>query len=151
MSFFDTIRSKLTDARSALETEVAKFKNKDVLDALVAASTIVAAADGVIDASEKAKMVGVLKNSPLTSAYPVDQVIKSFTGHADRFDFDVDVGRSEALRVIGKFRSNPDVARMIVRSAVIIGKADGNFDASEKRAVEMIARELGINPAEFLS
>ncbi|AOH83320.1 hypothetical protein AWL63_04380 [Sphingomonas panacis] len=84
MSFFDTIRSKLTDARSALETEVAKFKNKDVLDALVAASTIVAAADGVIDASEKAKMVGVLKNSPLTSAYPVDQVIKSFTGHADR-------------------------------------------------------------------
>lgn len=151
MSFFDTLRSKLTDARSALETEVAKFKNKDVLDALVAASTIVAAADGVIDASEKAKMVGVLKNSPLTSAYPVDQVIKSFTGHADRFDFDVDVGRSEALRVIGKFRSNPDVARMIVRSAVIIGKADGNFDASEKRAVEMIARELGINPAEFLS
>ena len=151
MSFFDTLRSKLTDARSALETEVAKFKNKDVLDALVAASTIVAAADGVIDASEKAKMVGVLKNSPLTSAYPVDQVIKSFTGHADRFDFDVDVGRSEALRVIGKFRSNPDVARMILRSAVIIGKADGNFDASEKRAVEMIARELGINPAEFLS
>ena len=151
MSFFDTLRSKLTDARSALETEVAKFKNKDVLDALVAASTIVAAADGVIDASEKAKMVGVLKNSPLTSAYPVDQVIKSFTGHADRFDFDVDVGRSEALRVIGKFRSNPDVARMIVRSAVVIGKADGNFDASEKRAVEMIARELGINPAEFLS
>jgi len=151
MSFFDTLRSKLTDARSALETEVAKFKNKDVLDALVAASTIVAAADGVIDASEKAKMVGVLKNSPLTSAYPVDQVIKSFTGHADRFDFDVDVGRSEALRVIGKFRSNPDVARMILRSAVIIGKADGNFDASEKRAVEMIARELGINPAEFLN
>ena len=151
MSFFDTLRSKLTDARSALETEVAKFKNKDVLDALVAASTIVAAADGVIDASEKAKMVGVLKNSPLTSAYPVDQVIKSFTGHADRFDFDVDVGRSEALRVIGKFRSNPDVARMIVRSAVIIGKADGTFDASEKKAVEMIARELGIDPTEFLN
>ena len=76
---------------------------------------------------------------------------ESFNGHADRFDFDLDVGRSEALRVIGKFRSNPDVARMIVRSAVIIGKADGNFDAKEKGAVEMIARELGINPAEFLS
>nr|WP_165388307.1 tellurite resistance TerB family protein [Sphingomonas populi] len=151
MSLFDSIRSKLTDAKSALETEVTKFKNKDILEALVAASTLVAAADGVIDASEKAKMVGVLKNSPLTGAYPVDQVIKSFNGHADRFDFDLDVGRSEALRVIGKFRSNPDVARMIVRSAVVIGKADGNFDPSEKKAVEMIARELGVDPSEFLN
>jgi tellurite resistance protein TerB len=150
MTFFDAVRNKLADAKGALETEFTRFRNKDILDALVGASTFVAAADGVIDATEKTKMVGVLKNSPLTSAYPVDQVIKCFKEHSDRFDFDLDVGRSEALRIIGKYRSNPDVGRMIVRSAVIIGKADGDFDANEKKAVEAIARELGIDPVEFV-
>ena len=149
MGFFDSLKSNLNKAKDALGDEFTKFKNSAVLDAIVGGCTIVAAADGNIDSTEKQKMLGYLRTSPLTKAYPMDQVVKIFNEHSERFDFDVAAGRSEALRIIGKQRNNPDIARMIIRACIIIGGADGDFDDAEKDAVRMIARELGQNPGDF--
>ena len=80
----------------------------------------------------------------------MDAVVAAFESHTRRFDFDVDHGRSEALRIIAAQKKNPDVARSIVRGAVIIGKADGDFDPSEKAAIGAICRELGLNESEFI-
>lgn len=150
MSFLDKLKGIATGAQSAIEGEISRFRNRDALDALVGASVMIAAADGKITSDEKQKLLGFLKNSALTKAFSTDQVIRSFTEHADRFDFDADVGRMEALRVIGKQRANPETARAIARLAVMIGKADGDFDASERTQAEAIVRELGLNPGEFL-
>ena len=149
-SFFDSMKSSLSQATSRLQDDFARFKNKDVLDATIGACVIVAAADGEITAPEKQKLQGLVQNSALTKVYGVDQVIKTFKEHSDRFDFDADVGRSEALRIIGKQRGNPEIARSIVRGAVVIAKSDGSFDASEKAAIGVICRELGLDPAEFV-
>lgn len=44
-------------ARAGMTTEIAKFKNRDFMEADVTGCAIVAAADGSIDSSEKQKMV----------------------------------------------------------------------------------------------
>lgn len=150
MGIFDTIKSMAGNAQSAIEGEVSRFKNKDALDALVGASVMIAAADGQIAGDEKQKLLGFLKNSALTKAYSTDQVVKIFGEHADRFEFDNEVGQSEALRIIGKQRANVETARAIARLAVMIGKADGDFDATEKAVASRIVTELGLSPAEFL-
>lgn len=150
MSFFDKAKAAIKSASTSMGDEFARFKNKDVLDATVGACVIVAAADGKIDQSEKAKTLGLLQNSELTRVYSMDAVVAAFEAHAKRFDFDVDHGRSEALRIIAAQKKNPDVARSIVRGAVIIGKADGDFDASEKAAIGAICREIGLSESEFI-
>lgn len=150
MSFFDKAKAAIKSAGTSMGDEFARFKNKDVLDATVGACVIVAAADGKIDQSEKAKTLGLLQNSELTKVYSMDAVVAAFESHTRRFDFDVDHGRSEALRIIAAQKKNPDVARSIVRGAVIIGKADGDFDPSEKAAIGAICRELGLNESEFI-
>jgi len=150
MSFLDRLKGIASNAQTAIEGEISRFKNKDALDALVGASVMIAAADGNISGDEKQKLLGFLQNSALTKAYSVDAILSTFKAHADRFDFDAEIGRSEALRVIGKQRANVDTARAIARLAVMIGKADGNFDKDEQVQAEAIIRELGLNPGEFL-
>jgi tellurite resistance protein TerB len=150
MSFIDKAKAAIKGATTSLTEDFARFKNKDVLNATVGACVIVAAADGRIDQSEKSKTLGLIQNSDLTKVYSMVDVVSVFEAHTKRFDFDVDHGRSEALRIIGAQRKNPDVARSIVRGAVIIGKADGDFDAKEKQAVALICRELGLNESDFL-
>ena len=150
MGFLDKLKGYATSAQSAIESEVSRFKNRDALDALVGASVMIAAADGRITGDEKQKLLGFLQNSALTKAFSTDQVINSFTEHANRFDFDADIARSESLRIIGRQRANVETARAIARLAVMIGKADGEFDAAERTQAETIIRELGLNPGEFI-
>ncbi len=150
MSFLDKAKAAFKNAGASMSDEFARFKNKDVMDATVGACVIVAAADGKIDQAEKAKTLGLIRNSDLTKVYSMDAVVASFEAHAKRFDFDVDHGRSEALRIIAAQRKNPDVARSIVRGAVIIAKADGQFDQSEREAIRAICRELGVNDGDFV-
>lgn len=150
MGFFDKLKEMASSAQSAIEGEVSRFKHRDELDALVGASVMIAAADGKITGDEKQKLLGFLQNSALTKAYSVDQIVKAFGEHSARFDFDVEVGQSEVLRIVGKQRANVETARAIARLAVMIAKADGNFDESEKVATSRIVTELGLNPSEFL-
>lgn len=149
MAFWNDVKKAASGAMNSVSAELKKYQNKDVLDAMVGASVMVAAADGNIDASEKTKLLGYLKVSELTKVYPTDQVIDVFQKHSERFDFGVDIGKAEALRIIGRHRSNPDVARTIMRTVIMIANADGNFDANEKRVIQEIAKELGQNAADF--
>ena len=150
MGLLDKLKGFAQSTQNAIGDEIGKLRNADALDALVGASVMIAAADGNISGDEKNKLLGFLKNTALTKAYSNDKVISTFNAHADRFSFDADIGRSEALRIIGKQRSNVDVARAIARLCVLIGKADGEFDASERATATQIINELGLNPSEFL-
>ena len=148
MGILDNLKKGLTDARTRANEEISRFKNKEVLQAIVAGCTYIAAADGKITSEEKTKMLGFLRNSPLTAVYGVDDVKKLFEENAARFDFDVESGRIEALRIVSKLKGKAE-AGMLVRTCIVIGKADGDFDQNERRAVGEIARELGLNPADF--
>lgn len=149
MGFFDDLKTKCAEITQSLTTEFAKYKNKDVLNALMATCAYIAAADGTIDPSEKRKMVGFVKNSPIIGVFGDTAAIAVFNEHATRFEFDNEIGKAEALRVIGKYRDNDEIGRLIIRAGITIGSADGNFDPNEKVAVREICKELGQNPSDF--
>ena len=149
MGFFDTLKSKMGELRSGLETDLKKYKNKAVLQGMMAGCAYVAAADGEISPTEKQKMQGLVRNSSITSVYDGDEAIKIFNEFAGKFAFEFEAGKSEALLAIGKLKGDSAVARMIIRGCIIIGGADGDFDAHEKAVVREICRELGQNPADF--
>ncbi len=148
MGFLDNLKKGLNDARAKASDEITRFKNKDVLQAIVAGCTHIAFADGKVTQDEKAKMLGFLRTSPLTAVYGMNDVVNLFDENVKRFEFDTDSGRIEALRIISKLKGKPE-ASMLVRTCIVIGKADGDFDQNERRAVGEIARELGLNPADF--
>ena len=128
-----------------------RYKSQDVLDAVVAACALVAMADGYLDASERQKMLEFVHQSEELRVFDTNKVIQKFNLYISRMENDRIMGRAEAFRALGKIRTKPEIARLVARYCIAIGYADGNFDPNEQQMVADICRELGLNPAEFLS
>jgi tellurite resistance protein TerB len=146
---FNWLKDKGIEARMHLTAEVAKFRSRGFMEATVAACALVAAADGTISSEEKQKMAGFIRNSDELKHFAMSDVITFFEKVVGSFDFDAGIGKAEALKVIGRLRSNSEQARIMVRVACAIGASDGNFDQSERAVVREICVELGLNPSDF--
>ncbi|WP_040209620.1 TerD family protein [Neobacillus jeddahensis] len=128
-----------------------RYKSQDVLDAVVAACALVAMADGYLDTSERQKMLEFVHQSDELRVFDTNKVIQRFNLFISKMENDRMMGRAEAFRALGKIRTKPEIARLVARYCIAIGYADGNFDPNEQQIVSDICRELGLNPAEFLS
>lgn len=143
------LKDRSNEARSKMTAEVSKFRNREFMEAVVAACGMVAAADGHISPDEKRKMLGYLERAEELKHFETTKVIEFFNKVTGNYDFDSAIGKAEALKVIGKVRSKPEQARMVVRVACVIGASDGDFDDDEKATVRTICGDLGLDPAEF--
>ena len=149
MGILDDLKNQVEAVRSGIAGEIGRYKNRSFMLAIANGCALVAAADGHIDPSERAKMGKFIKSSDELKVFDVGDVIKAFNDAAEKFDFDYDIGMAECLKVIGAIRKDPGAARLLVRVCCAIGAADGNFDADEKRMVAAICGELGLQPSEF--
>lgn len=139
----------LKQAQQGLMDQISKFKNHDFMESVVAGCALVAAADGTITSDERQKMFKFIQNSDELKVFKTEDIMASWRKIIDKFAFDSQIGKAEALKVIGRIKGNPEAARLMIRVCCIIGAEDGNFDDDEKYIVVQICRELGINPAEF--
>ncbi|MES3020821.1 MAG: TerB family tellurite resistance protein [Pseudomonadota bacterium] len=148
MSFANFLSGLKTKA-GELKTEALKFKNKDFLNAAMAGSALIAMADGNVSSDEKQKMVKFIETHDALSIFTTSDVIKAFGDYVSQLEFDKDIGEAKAYQALGKMKSNGEAARLLVRMIIAIASADGKFDDNEKRVAVKIAKELGVNPAEF--
>lgn len=148
MSFTDWLKKNVTEARETLNTEITKFKSKDLLEAVVAGCALVAYADGNVTSEEKQKMMGFLRTSDQLKVFDSGDVIKIFQKYVEKFEFDNTIGVGEVMQAVGKFRGKPQ-AQLVVRVCCAIGAADGDFDEKEKAVVRRMCSELGLNPSDF--
>jgi tellurite resistance protein TerB len=143
--FLNNLKQKASD----LKNEVMKFKNKDFLNAAVSGSVLISMADGHVSSDEKQKMMRFIENYEALSVFSGKDIIESFQNIMTQIEFDKDLGEAKAYEAIRKMKGNDEGARLIVRLAIAIGGADGNFDDNEKRVARKLAMELGLNPADF--
>ncbi len=144
-NFIQQARSKLND----LKNEALKYKSKEFLNAALGGSAMIIMADGKIDPQEKVKMMGFIQNHEALSIYDTLEVVKTWKDYIETLELDVDIGEAKAMTALGKIKGKEDQAKLVLRMVCAIGAADGDFDADEKRVAANIAKELGLNPADF--
>ncbi|QTA91194.1 tellurite resistance TerB family protein [Desulfonema magnum] len=149
MGLFDNVTTWTKTQAANLTEGVKKFRNKNFMEATVAGCAIVAFANGIVKPEEKAKMAGFIRRSEALNVFDMSQVITAFEKYVQSFEFDLQIGKAEALRTISKIRKNSDEARLLIRVCSAIGAADGDFDEDEKQVVREICQELGLDPNEF--
>lgn len=149
MSLFDSLKQKVQEARSQLTLEVSKFRNREFMEACVASCALVAAADGNVSSAEKQKMMKFIQQSDELKVFDTKDVIDCFNKINANFEFDLEIGKAEALKVIGKLRDKPDAARLMVRVCVAIANSDGAFDEKEKQVIREICNDLGVPADSF--
>ncbi|MBL8485321.1 MAG: tellurite resistance TerB family protein [Rhodocyclaceae bacterium] len=148
MSFLDSLKQSVRDVTQSMNSELKKFRSKDLLQAIVAGSTMIAYADGEVSPAEKQKLLGYVRNSEQLSVFDTDKVIEAFNQYLGRFEFDPTIGTGEALQKISVFKGKPE-AHLIVRVCLAIANADGNIDVSERQALDQICRALELDPKAF--
>lgn len=146
---FDSFLSSLKSKASELKTEALKYKNKEFLNAAMAGSALIALADGSITSSEKQKMIRFIESNDALSIFTTSDVINAFQEFVSQLEFDKDIGEAKAYQAIGKMKSNTEAARLLVRMIISIASSDDVFDFAEKKIAVKIAKELGVDPAEF--
>jgi tellurite resistance protein TerB len=149
MSLWNNLREKALQMSTDLQTSVSKFRNADFSKASMAMCAMIAAADGSISGSEKTKIAALISNNETLKIFPATELKAQFDFFCSKMTADYDFGKLEAVQAIGKVRSKPDQARAIIQIGIIIGGADGLFDADEKKAVREACNALGIPPSEF--
>lgn len=148
MGFLSTLKQSFSDVTQTMNTEIKKYRSKDLLQAIVAGSTMIAYADGEISASEKQKLIGYIKSSEQLKVFESDKVIEAFNQALGRFEFDSTIATGECLQKIVVFKGKPE-AQLIVRVCLAIAKADGNFDQAERQVLEQICSALELDVKSF--
>ena len=149
MAFWDSLKSKTKEMNTQLTTKAGQFKNKEFANGSMAMCALIAAADGSIDAAEQAKTSTLIRSNTVLSVFPPEELQQKFDWYCSKLAGDFEFGKVEAIATIGKLRSKPEQARAVIQIGIIIGGADGDFDAKERAAVRDACHAVGIAPADF--
>lgn len=143
------LKNQYEAAKNSLTTEMTKFKNKEMMEAIVAACALVSHADGKITSEEKQKMIGYLRSSDTLKVFDTTDVIKIFENYVGKFDFDQQIGTGEAMMAISKFKGKSAESQLVIRVCCAVGASDGEFSTKEQDVVRKMCRELGLDPTNF--
>jgi tellurite resistance protein TerB len=149
MAFFDQLKARTQEMSGQLKNKTGEFKNKEFAAGSMAMCALIAAADGSIDASERQKTAALIMSNDVLSIFPPQDLRQKFDFYCDKLSKDFDFGKVEAIATIAKLKSKPAQGRAVIQIGIIIGGADGNFDADEKQAVKEACFAVGIAPSEF--
>lgn len=149
MALFDQLKAKSKSVSDQLLTKKDQFRNKEFAEASMATCALIAAADGSVDAAERQRTAALIASNDLLSVFPPEELRQKFDGYCDKLVRDFDFGKVDAMTAIGKLKAKPEQARAVISIGVIIGGADGSFDADERKVLTQVCNALGIAPAEF--
>ena len=149
MSFWNNVKEKMNDVNANLQKNIGQFKNKKFADASMAMCALVASADGDIDAEERKKTAAFIMSNESLKAFSASDLKDKFDFFCNKLEADYDFGKIEAIQALSALKNKPNEARACIQLGIIIGAADGDFDADEKKAIKEACNAVGISPSEF--
>lgn len=136
----------LTDLRELFQTQAERLRNRPFLEAAMAASALVATADGEVSFSERMRVDELLGSLELLKLYDVHTAVDLFNDYVAALEGDRDAGRTQVFTAVEKFAEDPQCGHLLLRISRAVCEADGAYLESEKRAVEELAKRLNLPP-----
>lgn len=147
------LRTKFADYRAQVLDELANELeievSEDLVEALAAATAMVAFADGVSSPEEREELLAVFEEEDRLTDIDLDDLFDAFDDYAERFAEDRKVAETEALATVAVFDDSPDLGRLVVRGALAVASRDGTLTPEEERAVRQLCDALGLEPDEL--
>lgn len=126
-------------------------ENKDFLEAVCAASALVAAADGDIEESERRKVVSVIQNHPALSKLYQSNVIEQTADTMFKRAKDSS-GRQLLARELDDVKTRPNGSQMAEDAYLIaldIANSAGELEPAEDAVLKKLAARLGVDASKF--
>ncbi|MEK0083288.1 TerB family tellurite resistance protein [Benzoatithermus flavus] len=135
----------LAELADELETEM----SEDLVEALAAASAMIAFADGVPSPDEREELLSVFEEEDRLTDVDLDDLFDAFDDYAERFEEDRAAAESEVLTVVSVFDDQPELGRLILRGALAVASSDGTLSPAEEKALGRLCDVLGLEVDEL--
>lgn len=132
-----------------LKRELARYRQRPFLDALMAGCAFVATADGVVSLSERSRVDRIFEGFRELDIFDPHESVDAFNEFAEAIAEDAARGRQRALAAIDDQASEPDRARLLLRACVAVSLADGDIVGEERAALADVCDALAL-PASAL-
>ncbi|CAL9469498.1 hypothetical protein SUDANB171_02794 [Streptomyces sp. enrichment culture] len=149
MALWDRIKDSAQTMQSQLVAKKNDLKSGAFRDASMAMCALVSAADGSVDPAERQRVAALIGSNEVLQNFPADDLRQRFNKYADQLTADFDFGKIGVMQEIAKVKKKPAEARAVIQIGIVIGGADGDFDAQERKVVRDVCFALDIPPAEF--
>lgn len=137
MSLFDKFSGTLL-ARSR------QVRNRPLLDAAMATSALVATADGEVSFAARHRVDEVLETVDALNAFDVHAAIEIFMNFVDEVRNRSEDGGSRALKAISAVAGDAEDARVVLRIACAVGRANGRYSPRAIARIRETAAALGL-------
>ena len=129
-------------ARRSLAEKVKRHRNKPFLEAMMAATALLALADEEIVLSERLALDFILENVKELKVFDVHQAVNLFRDYGKEVQEDFAKAKAKVLQTVAKFSGDQQKAALLVRASILIAKADGDFSEPEQKVVDELCRVL---------
>ncbi|ARQ67997.1 tellurite resistance TerB family protein [Streptomyces marincola] len=149
MALWDRVKESAQSMQTQLMAKKNDLKSGAFRDASMAMCALVAAADGQIEPAERQRVAQLIAGNDVLRAFPADDLQRRFGANLDKLTADFEFGKVGVLQEIAKAKKKPAEARAVIQIGIVIGGADGDFDATERGVVREACFALGLPPEEF--
>ena len=129
-------------ARQSLAEKIKKHRSKPFLQAMMAATALLAMADKEIALSQRLALDYILENVKELKVFDVHQAVNLFRDYGKEVQQDFAKAKAKVLETVGKFSGDQQKAALLVRASILIAKADGDFSEPEQKVVDELCRVL---------
>lgn len=126
-----------------------KVNNQNLMEAIVAAAMLVAAADGTVEKSELDKLDKLLTSNDNLSAFKPADIRKVVSRYQNVLEADFGVGQQKMLKELADISDNQEHCEEVFLNMLAIAKSDGEIEPDEKVVLAKVARSLGISLDEY--
>jgi tellurite resistance protein TerB len=135
-------------ARASLAEKIERHRNKPFLEAMMAATALLALADKEIALSQRLALDFILENVKELKVFDVHQAVNLFRDYGKEVQDDFNKAREKVLKTVAKFSGDQEKAALLVRACILIAKADGDFSEPEQKVVDELCRVLCLESAK---
>jgi len=135
-----SLLNKLSDS---LLSTTGRTRDRAFLDAAMAASALVATADGEVSFAQRSRLDDLLASVEPLKAHDVHDAADLFRIFAENILAHPEKGRARALKAVQCVTGDSDAARLLMRVACAIARADGSYSRPGMVQIRRIAKTLG--------
>lgn len=131
-----------------MKAELKKVENRDLMEAIIGGSLLVAGADGNLDESELMTLERSIAANPSLSHFgsEIGQTINRFK---EQLDVGFRVAKLKIMREISDIKNNPEEAEECFVNCIVIAEADGEIDEKELAILKEIGNTLGQRLSDY--
>lgn len=127
----------------SLGEEAAFARSADLMEAMVAAYALMAHADGEAAASERRRMLAILRENRALSIFSREELVREMAEHEANYRYDPEVAQEIAREKLALVTGQPRAIGAVLEACRDLIPADGIAHPGEYRALAAIKALLG--------